>query len=560
MSQPVGISGSEAQDSSGGPPSASNASPKPTSSGRFQNLNAYLKANQNFNQQGGGLAGKVNQNLTSKSNDLQKNFAQSQQDYQTSLNNARQRYDSNFVDNTLKDPTKVSDADASKFAKMRDASYTGPTSLDPSLNIQASNFSNLAGNTGTEQGRFNLLQNLYNKPNYSSGQKTLDNLFLQNNPQQVAALQANKTTANQLNNNLKQAQMQAGIQSTDAINEANTTRDSTRNALTGAVTGFNSGMQDAIQKALSGRDAAYQNELTGLQNPNQGISSADASRFGLLQTLGDAKSMPIYDLDPGKYLQESNVAPTGQTVASADDYNKIQALQKLSGTYGNENISKVFDTYNNPSLAGSFAKESPYDFNQAAFKNDLNNVKGRYEAERDPIQVQLDNANYNFNNPLGLNYQLSSQANPVRSQMQTAYNQAKQYADAAGTTVEQLFANQPGGAPIDPTNMSDLDLLGQYKQETINSGDKGGTTGEFTNPYSSFLDKYKTEDQNRTNRQGSLDQLLHKYAADRYVGINDANQYQPTQIAGKGAGDIHSSPEQEPTSNYLAALNNIYNR
>jgi hypothetical protein len=97
-SQPIGISGTEASatpDASGNNAS----SPKPTSSGRFQNLNAYLRANQGYD-----LAGNVNNNLTSRANDLQKNFAQAQNDYQTSLNNARQRYDSQFVNNTNTPP------------------------------------------------------------------------------------------------------------------------------------------------------------------------------------------------------------------------------------------------------------------------------------------------------------------------------------------------------------------------------------------------------------------------------------------------------------------------
>jgi hypothetical protein len=76
---------------------------------------------------------------------------------------------------------------------MRDAQYKGPTQLDPSLQTQAQDYTNLAGNVGTEQGRYNLLSQLYNTPTYTSGQKTLDNLFLQGNPQQLANLQSNQS-------------------------------------------------------------------------------------------------------------------------------------------------------------------------------------------------------------------------------------------------------------------------------------------------------------------------------------------------------------------------------
>src|SRR6185295_13055722 len=77
MSQPMNISGSEAQNADTGAVAGAQSnragSQKPTSSGSFSNLNAYLKANQGFNREGGGLAGKVNQNLTSRASDLQKN-------------------------------------------------------------------------------------------------------------------------------------------------------------------------------------------------------------------------------------------------------------------------------------------------------------------------------------------------------------------------------------------------------------------------------------------------------------------------------------------------------
>jgi hypothetical protein len=52
--------------------------------------------------------------------------------------------------------------------------------------------------------------------------------------------------------------------------------------------------------------------------------------------------MPIYTLDPGKYLQESTLAPTNQSVASADDYARIGALNNLSGgKLTDPNISKI---------------------------------------------------------------------------------------------------------------------------------------------------------------------------------------------------------------------------
>lgn len=547
-SQPVNISGSEAQDSSTNSPNQQGqTNPKPTSSGRFQNLNSYLKANQGFNQQNGGLAGQINQNLTSKSNDLQQNFAQAKQDYQTSLNNARQRYDSQFVDNSLQDPTKLSQDDQNKFTQMRDATYNGPTQLDPNLQTQVQDFSNLASGTGTEQGRFNLLQQLYNKPSYTTGQQTLDNLFLQANPTQLANLQNSQITSNQLSSNLGQAQADAGGQAANAIEEANQTQQATRNALMNAVNGFDTQMGQNVQSALTGRDQAYQNELGGLQN---GLSSQDALKFGLINNLGDKTSQPIYNLDPTKYLQESTFAPTNQSVASADDYAKINALNSLSGgKLTDPNVSKIFDMYGDPSQAGSFAKQDPYSFNNAQFSNDLNNAKGQYQSALAPQQAAYDAANSTLNSGGqygGLINQAKATADPIRQNLLQQYNNNKTLG----------LPNTMG----DPSQMSDLDVLRNYgTQPRSNNGNVVGSS----NPYDSLIQGITNNQQSMTNSQQMLKQLADTYGLNRSINITDADKYAPVNIANNNPNIDTNNPQGDAvndTSLPMNALQRIYNR
>lgn len=536
LSQPVNISGSAAAAPDAGP-SASPAStggtnPKPTSSGRFQNLNAYLKANQGFNREGGGLAGKVNQNLTSRASTLQKDFAQAQQDYQTTLNNARQRYDQQFVDQSLANPEQ---ADVNKFAQYRDATYKGPTELDPNrtLRSQAENFSNLANNTNTEGGRLQLLNQLYNKPTYSRGQKALDNLFLQANPDQLNSLKSNRIVANQVNNNLGQAQSEAAAKAIEATQEANATREATRNALGGAITGFDANMQNAVQQAAAARDQKFGQKQTDLYNTRLG--SDEAIKWGLLKQLGDNQSVPLFNLDLQNYLQKSNLDPTKQTVASEADYNRINALRNLAGANLNENTSKLFDMFNDPSLAGSFAKQDPYSFNREQFLYDQGQAQANYQLQADPYNTAIAQANAalytgdaNTGYLQGLIPALAQNASPIRQQMMDEYNNQLAAYQAMGMDASNVTV--PNVA-----NLSDMELIRQY----------GGASLQ------PLIQGIEGNQSKLTTYQSLLDTLNNASGINRRATITDADQYTPVTI---DPANIGATPD------ILTALENIYNQ
>lgn len=619
MSQPINISGASAADPSSSPASSptggssGGSNPKATSSGSFQNLNAYLRANQNFNQAGGGLAGQINQNLTSQSNDLQKNFAQAQTDYQTSLQNAQARYsDPNYVNTALQNTSQFltaptnnttyngdtyrSGTDANgnaitsgwysgapstgndttnpttwtmdpnqdtfntgystqgqnninQFDNYLNASYNGPTSLDPdqSLQAQADNFSQLAGNAGTEQGRFNLLNQIYNNNNYSQGQQTLDNLFLQSNPSQIAQLQNSAVIGNQLENNLGQANASASSQAIQAAQNAQNVASNSASALNNSITGFDTGEQQNVTNALNNQNAAYQTELGNLQSGK--LNTADATALGIINSAGQSQSNPLFGLNLGNYISENTIAPTAQTVASSDDYNKIQALANLANSGNsvlNPTTSGIIDSYNDPTQAGAFAKLSPYTLGTnnttgTSIQNDLGSLLAGYNNQANPLQGQL--AAYNADltgggTGLGSQYQGGEEG-----QIATRANQIRQ--QLSGTPQYQMVNGVLTNVTPNYTNMSDNQILSQY-------GNGGNQVGQDA----WLLNAVQQNQQGATNSQAALNSLMQRLGYNDTASITDASQYAPTSVANPTGTDVNTSSPSSATT--MAALNKLY--
>lgn len=91
------------------------------------------------------------------------------------------------VDEAVNDPTKfVQDADkVQQFAKMRDASYKGPSGLEDiedyqGVQSQFDQANEYLTNSQSESGRNALLKDTFNRSSYTGGQSKLDQLLLQN--------------------------------------------------------------------------------------------------------------------------------------------------------------------------------------------------------------------------------------------------------------------------------------------------------------------------------------------------------------------------------------------
>ncbi len=486
-SQGENVSGSDATSAQGSPGAgrqgsqsaspAAGAALKPTSSGNFQNLTSYLNANKNYNASGGGLAGQVNQNLYNQGNQVNQNFQDAQNTYNQQVQAGTQQYDPNVVNSVLSNPYAYTQQQQNpntlqQYNQMLNAQYQGPTQLDAggTLQAQAQNYQNLTNQVGSENGRFNLLNQLYAAPGYSQGARSLDNLILQGNPNQLAQLQGARTMGNQLSGQLSQDKTQAANAAAQAQATTANTAAQTLGATNNAITGFDTQQAANVKDALANRDKQY-NDVYG-QLGNGSLDYNDAAKFGLLGAGGTAPN--IYNLKLPSYLTEATNQATNQNVASTADYNKIQALGSLLGGKAVGNVSQILASYNDPSQAGQFAAASPYNFNTQQEQADAAAAQKAYTAAQTPYQQQIDAANAVLNsgeNSEGKNTGLLGEQQDINSGL---------YHDVA-----------TGGAPGSP----------EWVAQQI-----------------------AAQQQNQTNANEQLNQLLSQYGTNRKLNITGAPQ------------------------------------
>jgi hypothetical protein len=348
---------------SGGTGAGGNPTPAATSSGSFQNLQSYLKANQNYNG-GQGLAGQVGNTLTNNAQAAQSAQDQSAQSTISAANKAAAQYDPNnvsqYVNQALSDPTK---ADASTFQQYYNGTYNAPTAFDASGSFQNANanFQTQAGQTGTDSGRMALLQSLYNTPQYSSGQQNLDNLLLTSNSGQLGQLQNTaNTAAKQLGTDYTTQQTNAGNAITQGQAAATAAANQTQGLFNNYVTQQEGNLNNQVAQTQQQRQDQY-NQL--VQQAQNGQLSSQ-----VMQQLGLTSGQNLYGVNASNYLN-NNVGTVGiGNVATAADQAKFQALANLSG-------QTQLANYANPTQQLG----NVYTANQAGLQNQLKQNEGTLE-------------------------------------------------------------------------------------------------------------------------------------------------------------------------------------
>lgn len=356
-------------------PQAAAASSQKKTPGRFADLGEYLRVNQGQNF-GGQVAGKIGQDIN-----------QGQQSLVNAQDQFKQRADANTVtdSNNLigQIGTNPESVDVNSFAKLRDAQYKGPSSLSDTQDLYnqvqgaAGSAVGKANASKTEGGRFALLDSYYGKPSYSQGQKSLDNVLVQNDPKSQQAFDQMRTNANQLQQNVNNAGVQLGNYGAQAKGQTEATGLNARNALGldksgayaggGAIGNLYDSLQAKSQQAQQGNSAEVSKLQAALSG--QDVSGLTPEEINLLG-LGDF-SGSLYGVDPGaNYFRgtESNAFNPGN-VASQQDAQRWNALSKLSGN----DLSGLVDT----SKAGT-APANAGTFDISRFLSDVGSGKSAY--------------------------------------------------------------------------------------------------------------------------------------------------------------------------------------
>lgn len=359
----------------------------------YTNLSQYLGANRN-NQLGQTVAGGVQQAgqaATGAVNQAGQNFQQGAQAEQGRLNQLGQS-----AQNSLGNLGNIQQSDVDSYQSALSGEGKGPTGLDNArdLQLKSQNAQLMGQAAGSEQGRFGLLQRFVGKgQQYGLGQQTLDSALL-GQQGQGQLRQARAATAG-LGAQTNQAISAANAQGQQLQNQARQVADSAKTNLSGAVTGYDTNMANKLTADKAAQQSLMQ-QLSG-QGTNQAITLDPA----LLQRLSDASGgvlsagKNLYNTDLSPYISANSMYDNNQSVQSADDFNKIQALGKLAGNSGlaGTDQGNLLQSYlTNPDAVGKYDTASPINISSNSGLNDaINKSAGQYNSAQSTPNNQLKN-------------------------------------------------------------------------------------------------------------------------------------------------------------------------
>lgn len=417
-----------------------------TPSGR-PNVQQYLKANQGAGQQlQQGIESNFNKQVDQSKRDLQAQ-REAVANKANPLEQNLGEQGSQKIQTSFKDPQSLlnqqgqldqSNQGVQDWQKYQSGGYqsdintlgTDAAEQQRKLQAQVGGLAQNAQNAGTEAGRFDLLRNSFNQPNYSRGQQKLDQLFLQAQPGVSRQLQQNLT------------------QATAPVTQDVTSFGTDTDAKIAALSGLSKARQDQIknlvssgsdtngletdmsQRGLQDIDASSQARLAEAQQRAtgaQGIQDRLANRQlnqSDLGSLGFGKDgQSLYGVDLSQFLSGVNNNPTLTGAADPAEFARYRALQQLSG-------DTTGDIFGGATQAGGY---NPYQFNATGAQQAIDAARTNLEDTRFQ-QARTAIANNPWTN--------QQQANQLRGQAGGAQN-----ADELQNMINQFVTNMGGGTP-----------------------------------------------------------------------------------------------------------------
>lgn len=369
----VQISGaSPTTEASGGvqAPINANGEKKLNTGSGYQNLDQYLQANSGAHF-GDQLVGKVQGDV----DQAQKNIQSEKATFEDKIKSPNATPTSEQVNSAIANPTSVA---PSQYQSWINQQYQGPTSVsgeDYNNLWKGTNDANTkAGYLSTEPGRFTLLDSYFGRPDYTQGQKSLDNLLVQNQEGIGSSIQNTQTQANQLKPQAQNTQTDLQNQITAQQAAVQDSAQNARNAIgidaNGQVitdpnaVGYGAiGKQySQIQNSLASENAARQAQNKQLQTDlaNGRLTEEEQKLLGL------SNQSNIYGLNLKDYFKAGSDLNANQII-TPEQQAQIEALNQLAGStniYGGALASKT----------------DPFAFDAARFKGDQAATEKGYQA------------------------------------------------------------------------------------------------------------------------------------------------------------------------------------
>ena len=299
-----------------GPQQGKSANPNATPGQPFQNLSAYLTANQpQINQQAQTIA----QGLTNQYGQITNDINNAAADFGTQVQSGYGQPNQDLTNEAAANPSAFisNPSNVAAFNSLYNDTYTGPNSFESTapygtVQNEVTNAAQNAALTNTIPGLETYFQS--QNPNATKGGNILDAVLLQGSPEAQATIANAAKPYQSLQDYLTGQTTTAdqGVQTAQqaAANEAQTLQ----NQFTGTG-GIAPSFAKTLADEFSTAQKEYQDELAAAQDPNYQKNVAILnSEYG--------SNYPTYD---------KLVAPTLESVATPDEYAMAQALGQLMG-------------------------------------------------------------------------------------------------------------------------------------------------------------------------------------------------------------------------------------
>ncbi len=382
--------------SSGSSPNTPQAAGSPDKPGNFVGLKDYLNANKpQAAKLGDQVAGNVQGVVAGAQGELGglgDKFKQEADKGQISNIGTGQQEAEGIIGKTsaLGAGQKLSDEDKSRFGQIAGAQYQGPNQLSDTSFYQpaaqkVSDAQKTADLTKSEPGTQQLLSNIFNQPNYTTGEKRFDNYLLKSKDTQDK-LAAARAPAAQFQSQLDTANQGA----TDYATQQKATADKLREQVSKALGTFDdpttpqneaAGALGNYQNQVGGQLATKQSDLDQLTQRMKSNTLNDQDR----QTLG-VPDLNSYGVGYDNYFNAGTPSLAG--VTTPEQQAQYQALLDLGGTEGNPLYGGA--------APGEFGAYKPT-FNTGAYSTAVDTAKGAYGADTKSL-LEAVNKPWGFDN------------------------------------------------------------------------------------------------------------------------------------------------------------------
>ena len=420
-------------------PTSPNQARAPQGSGRFSNLRRYIDANKQYNEAGGGISGKIQEQSQKRLSGIREGIesqkTQAQNQY-NQLQGAINQQGQQLQTQAFQDPRAFlqNQQNVQEFQKLRTGGYAQDVNqLGSNANQFVPNIEQLQGQAqaaGTEAGRFSLLRDRFSQPNYTTGQQRLDQLLLQATPGSARSLRTGLESLAQ-----QGQQLQSGLESditgkrSELGNIVTQRQEAINNLLRQGVdasgiesdlTGrgyedINLDVQNRFNQLQQNLPTEYQNILAAAQ------ANANTQGVDLSQLTGLESGTNLYNLDLANYLpnletvQGRLAQATPEQLLQQQEFDRLEALSQLAGIQG-PNIQ-----------ADQIGQFTPYEFDRQRFLADQGTRKRDYEnylnqiKESLPSLTSLDQLRASLYNPasnITLDAQRQFLENPTNENLQ----------------------------------------------------------------------------------------------------------------------------------------------